>query len=171
MRVDVFSDVVCPWCRAGEVRFAEALARLGWDDEVEVVHRPFELPVKPGSPPRPSTFDAHRRLEWARATEGWPTQRALAERLLRAWHDDGADVGDHAVLAGLAAEVGLDEGLAADVLASEAYGDEVRSSEAEAVEREIFAVPTFVVDGGFAIPGAQDVDTFVNLLTRIARRA
>jgi predicted DsbA family dithiol-disulfide isomerase len=172
MRVDVFSDVVCPWCKAGHERFAEALARLGWDDDdVELVYRPFLLPMKPGARPRPSTFDAHRLLEWALDTAGRHAQARLQDRLLRAWHDDRADVADHDVLAALAGEVGLDVGAAAATLADPgAYAGEVRDSQAEAEEREIFAVPTYVVDGGIAIPGAQDVDTFVSLLSRIAQR-
>jgi predicted DsbA family dithiol-disulfide isomerase len=168
VRVEVWSDVVCPWCRVGKARFEEALARLGWDG-VEVVQRPFELPHKPGRP-HPSTFDAHRLLAWALAEHGWRVQAALAGRLMDAWSDERADVADHAVLARLAAEVGLDADAASTVLATGAFADEVRAGEAEAAARDIYAVPTFVVDGGFAIPGAQDVDTFVSLLERLAER-
>lgn len=166
MLVEVWSDVVCPWCRAGKARFDEAIARLGWDD-VEVVQRPFELPQKPGRP-HPSTFDAHRLLAWALAEHGWRVQGALAERLMDAWRDERADVSDHATLARLAAEVGLDCG---DVLATDAYAEVVRAGEAEAERRDIYGVPAFVVDGGFAIPGAQDVETFVSLLQRLRRPA
>ena len=169
MRVDVYSDVVCPWCKAGHERFDEAVRRLGWEADVELVYRPFLLPMRAGAR-RPATFDAHRLLEWALDTAGRHVQGRLQDRLLRAWHDDRADIGDHGVLAALAAEVGLDEGAAAAVLASGAYADEVRESQAEAERREIYGVPTYVIDGGIAIPGAQDVDTFVSLLSRIAQR-
>jgi predicted DsbA family dithiol-disulfide isomerase len=43
MRVDFWSDVVCPWCYLGEHRFTRALADFEHRDEVEVVHRSFEL--------------------------------------------------------------------------------------------------------------------------------
>lgn len=43
MRIDVFSDVVCPWCYVGIARFESALAAFAHRDEVEVVHRSFEL--------------------------------------------------------------------------------------------------------------------------------
>lgn len=43
MRVEIWSDVVCPWCHVGKARFEEAVRRLSWEDEVEVVYRPFEL--------------------------------------------------------------------------------------------------------------------------------
>ena len=43
MRVDVWSDVVCPWCYVGKARFEKALRAFGHDGEVEVVFRSFEL--------------------------------------------------------------------------------------------------------------------------------
>ena len=49
MRVDVWSDVVCPWCYVGKARFEKALRAFGHDGEVEVVFRSFELdPDQPG---------------------------------------------------------------------------------------------------------------------------
>jgi predicted DsbA family dithiol-disulfide isomerase len=48
MRVDVWSDVVCPWCYVGKARFERALRAFGHDGEVEVVFRSFEL--DPGHP-------------------------------------------------------------------------------------------------------------------------
>jgi predicted DsbA family dithiol-disulfide isomerase len=83
---------------------------------------------------------------------------------------EGLDVGDAAVLARLAGEVGLDAAEAAHVLESGGYGEEVRAGEAEAREREIFAVPTFVLGGLFAVPGAQEPETFVSLLARVRQR-
>ena len=43
MRVDIWSDIVCPWCYLGKRRFDQALASFGGRDEVEVVHHSFEL--------------------------------------------------------------------------------------------------------------------------------
>jgi predicted DsbA family dithiol-disulfide isomerase len=48
MRVDVWADVVCPWCYLGSARFAAALSQFEHRDEVEVVYRSFEL--DPGAP-------------------------------------------------------------------------------------------------------------------------
>jgi predicted DsbA family dithiol-disulfide isomerase len=41
--VEVFSDVVCPWCAIGKGRFETALGRFAHRDEVEVIWRAFEL--------------------------------------------------------------------------------------------------------------------------------
>ena len=43
MRVDVWGDIVCPWCYIGERRFARGLAGFEHRDEVDVVYRSFEL--------------------------------------------------------------------------------------------------------------------------------
>ena len=43
MRVDVWSDIVCPWCYVGKRRFEKALARYDRRDQVQIVHRSFQL--------------------------------------------------------------------------------------------------------------------------------
>ena len=43
MKVEIWSDVVCPWCHIGKRRFEAALARFPQRDEVEVQWRSFEL--------------------------------------------------------------------------------------------------------------------------------
>src|SRR5690606_25997635 len=50
MRVEIWSDVVCPWCYVGHRRFSEAAERVG---DVEVTYRAFELDptVPPGGEP------------------------------------------------------------------------------------------------------------------------
>jgi predicted DsbA family dithiol-disulfide isomerase len=47
--VEIWSDVVCPWCYIGKRRFETALAGFEHKDEVEVVWRSFEL--DPNAPP------------------------------------------------------------------------------------------------------------------------
>jgi predicted DsbA family dithiol-disulfide isomerase len=51
VKVEIWSDVVCPWCYIGKRRFEAALARFAHRDEVEVEWRSFELD--------PSTESAH----------------------------------------------------------------------------------------------------------------
>jgi predicted DsbA family dithiol-disulfide isomerase len=43
MRVDIWSDLVCPWCYIGKRRFETALAAFAHRDDVRVVHRAFQL--------------------------------------------------------------------------------------------------------------------------------
>ncbi|MBJ7596750.1 MAG: disulfide bond formation protein DsbA [Candidatus Nephthysia bennettiae] len=48
MKVEIWSDVVCPWCYIGKRRFESALARFDHRDQVDVTWRSFEL--NPGAP-------------------------------------------------------------------------------------------------------------------------
>jgi predicted DsbA family dithiol-disulfide isomerase len=41
--VDIWSDIVCPWCYVGKARFDKAVQQLDGKFEVEVRHRSFEL--------------------------------------------------------------------------------------------------------------------------------
>jgi predicted DsbA family dithiol-disulfide isomerase len=48
MQVEIWSDVVCPWCYIGKRRFEQALAGFAHRDEVEVTWRSFQLdPTSP----------------------------------------------------------------------------------------------------------------------------
>jgi predicted DsbA family dithiol-disulfide isomerase len=208
MRVEIWSDVACPWCYVGTARFERAVEETGID--VEVVYRSFELdptvPTGADGPPlleyltnkfgdrsrvqaaharltdagadagidfrwegmrRSNTFDTHRLLAWALEVDGAERQRALKKALLRAYFTDGLDVGDHAVLADLAAEVRLDRSDALEVLASDRYGSEVRAERDEAHRHGIAAVPTFVVEGQWMLQGAHDTAAWVKALTNL----
>jgi predicted DsbA family dithiol-disulfide isomerase len=55
MQVEIWSDVVCPWCYIGKRRFESALRRFEHADDVEVVWRSFEL--DPGAPRDGSPID------------------------------------------------------------------------------------------------------------------
>src|SRR3712207_9176996 len=48
VKVEIWSDVVCPWCHIGKRRFEAALERFPHKDAVEVQWRSFEL--DPGAP-------------------------------------------------------------------------------------------------------------------------
>ena len=209
LTVEVWSDVVCPWCYIGKRRFEKAAEVLRDEVDLEVAYRPYQLdpraptgatmPVeeayarKFGGPEaaqrainhvstiatdeglefhmdralRANTLLAHRLLFLAEATGH---QAALKERLLRAYFCDGLDVGDSEVLAGLAGEVGMPPDKVVAFLASRDGIDEVRQMIGAADDAGITAVPTYVLDGRFMIPGAQDPDTFVNVIRRVLAR-
>ncbi len=211
MRIDIWSDVICPWCYLGKRRLELALDELGWGpDDVTIRWRAYQLDPRATAAPgdlrlaierkygpgafdgmtrrltalgapigidyrfdiaqRVGTVDAHRLLEWAWATGGAAAQGQLKERLLRAYFTEGANVADRATLVRLAAEVGLDADDAKEVVASGAYADEVVEDLRAAVERDLTGVPAFVIEDRLLIPGAQEVDTFVNVLRRARDR-
>ncbi len=43
MKVEIWSDVVCPWCYIGKRRFESALAQFAHRDQVEVIWRSYQL--------------------------------------------------------------------------------------------------------------------------------
>jgi predicted DsbA family dithiol-disulfide isomerase len=43
MKVDIWSDIRCPFCYIGKRRFEEALSRFEHKEEVEVIWHSFEL--------------------------------------------------------------------------------------------------------------------------------
>ena len=48
MKVEIWTDVVCPWCYVGKRRFEKALANFDHRGDVEVVHRSYQLnPLAP----------------------------------------------------------------------------------------------------------------------------
>lgn len=43
MRVEIYSDVACPWCYIGDARFDRALEQFAGAEDVEVLYRPYQL--------------------------------------------------------------------------------------------------------------------------------
>lgn len=111
MHIDVWSDVICPWCYLGKRRMERAIEGLGWGaDEVTVRWRAYQLDARATAEPRdlrraidakygPGSFEGMtRRLTALGEVEGidYRFDRALrvstvdAHRLLAwAWHDGG----------------------------------------------------------------------------------
>ena len=55
MQVEIWSDIVCPWCYLGKRNFEQALQQFGHRDEVDVVYRSFELdPAAPADATTPT---------------------------------------------------------------------------------------------------------------------
>lgn len=86
MQVEIWSDVVCPWCYVGKRRFEQALAQFPHADDVSVTYRSFEL--DPGAPlERTGSHDEHlarkygMTVERARQLNDQMTQTAAAEGL------------------------------------------------------------------------------------------
>ncbi|MFA5629973.1 MAG: DsbA family oxidoreductase [Porticoccaceae bacterium] len=64
--VEIWADLICPWCWIGKRRFERALADFAHRDQVEVIHRAFRL--MPGQSPRPVDDLLGQRVGAARAT-------------------------------------------------------------------------------------------------------
>lgn len=206
LRIDVWSDIACPWCYVGKRRLETALRDFPHADDVKVVWHSFEL--DPGAPkeqdPKVShaerlakkygmsvqqaklnsdrlrdiakgeglsfdfdhirsgnMFDAHRLVHLGKARG---KQHEVKERFMKGYLEEGALMSDHGTLLRLAIEAGLDEGEVADVLASDQFAADVRADERDARELGISGVPCFVLDGKFAVSGAQPAQVMLSAL-------
>ncbi|MFT3728949.1 MAG: DsbA family oxidoreductase [Terricaulis sp.] len=112
-----------------------------------------------------NTFDAHRLLHWAES-EG--KAMALKTALLQANFTDQRNVSDHAVLADVAASVGLDAARANQILASDEFVDEVRADERLWRSRGINAVPSVIINQRWLIQGGQSPEVFEQALRQVA---
>jgi predicted DsbA family dithiol-disulfide isomerase len=199
VRVDIFADVVCPWCFIGKRRFERARA-MRPETPVETMLRPFQLnPDMPrGGVPadeffaakfgdahamserrgmvaavgesvgiefaferiarEPNTLDAHRLIRFAlRHGAADP----VVEALFHAHFITGRDVGDHATLAAIAGEAGLDQSAALQFLTSDAEAAAIEAEDQEARRIGITGVPCYIFDRQYAVAGAQEPEFFL----------
>lgn len=70
MRIDVWSDLVCPWCYIGKRRLEHALAQMPDAPQVEIVHRSFQL-----NPSAPMGATSKRR-DYLMKKYGWSDAQA-----------------------------------------------------------------------------------------------
>jgi predicted DsbA family dithiol-disulfide isomerase len=115
MRVEVWSDVVCPWCYVGKRRLESALERFEHRDDVEVVWRSFELDPA-ASRQRDVTPAEHLARKYGmtpeQVTASWARLTALAEAEGLEFHLDRTRAGstfDAHRLIHLGAEHGLQD--------------------------------------------------------------
>lgn len=203
MRIDVVSDVVCPWCYVGKRRLEKAIAARPDGHTIEVAYHPYELnPGATASIPVPealrakygdradgmmrrvvkaaadegitidftkalrgNTFDAHRLIAHA-GREG--RQSETVERLMAAHFTEGRDIADHATLADIAAEAGLDRDAALAMLTSGEGTAEVREELEAAQTMGVSTVPTYIIDRRWVVQGAQRAAVFTAALDQAA---
>jgi predicted DsbA family dithiol-disulfide isomerase len=194
MRIDIFSDTVCPWCFIGKRRLEAALSARPQAD-LTLRWRPFQLnPAMPAAGMErqayldakfggranaervydairetgdsvglafhfdriahtPNTLKSHQLLHLA-ADRG--DQDALMERLFQLYFQEGADIGNPAVLANAATAAGLEPTETHAALLADARRDAVLREDKQARELGIQGVPTFVFNGRYALSGAQE---------------
>ena len=217
--VDIWSDVMCPWCAIGYTQFAKALKELEGEIDVEVRWMPFGLnPEMPeegksqarhlsevyersaeevaemrarllevaasagfpmeyegeGEGPEPmmwNTFEAHKLLRWALTIEGMEAQTALSLALFRAHFQQRRKIGKRSVLLDVAENLGFDRKAMEEALADEALGIAVRLEERRAAEAGITSVPSFIVNGRYLIPGAQEPEVYSETLRKVVELA
>ena len=216
--IDIWSDVMCPWCVIGYKHLETALDELKGEIEAEIRWLPFELnPDMPpegeesaahiarkygrtpqqaaegrammaeraraagfpfdytgeGTPP-PSmlwnTFEAHKLLRWALDAAGPEAQTRLKLALFAAHFQRRRNIGDWSELLAIAEAEGFDREAARAALDDRAIAEKVRAEERLAWDNNVSGVPAMVVDRQFIVPGAQEPETYVNVLRKVVAR-
>ncbi|MDX2485407.1 MAG: DsbA family oxidoreductase [Pseudodonghicola sp.] len=112
----------------------------------------------------PNTLDAHRLIHWA-GVEG--RQYAAVSALFTAYFVEGRDIGDHEVLSDLADSLGMDASVVMKLLESDADSADIRRRDAHSREMGVNSVPTFIVAGKHAVPGAQSSEMWQKVIEEI----
>lgn len=212
MRLEIFSDVVCPWCYIGKQRFDRAVANLtkaGIDLKLEIIYRPFQLdPSAPQDTPTPvreayakkfggneradeilahvtklaaadginfrmdialraNTSRAHRLIALSQTKDLDLDHTKLKERLMLAYFCDGKDISNIQTLSEIAIDFGMNGDEVTQMLQSDALVKELEENLQRANELGITAVPTYVFDEQWSVPGAQDSETFERILRKL----
>ena len=209
MRIDIYSDTVCPWCYLGKRRFDLAVAARP-QYEPMVVWRPFELnPDVPVEGVDRETFMAAKMPDQARLEQEHTElerqgeasgirfrfdligrvpntrrshlliahaarrglQGVVKDRIMRAYFEEGSDIGDTEELVRLGAEAGLNAAEVRNALILRIGQDGVVAAERHAAVLGISGVPTYIFDGQYTISGAQEVGIFARVFDQVAEFA
>jgi predicted DsbA family dithiol-disulfide isomerase len=194
MRIDIYSDTICPWCFIGKRRLERALRErpqprltvhwhafqlnpdmpAGGMDRQDYLTRKFggaenaervyaavrEAGAQEGIPfdferieRTPNSLMSHRLLRFA-SERG--DQDPLVERLFNLYFLEGGDLEAPEVLIQAAADAGFDADGARGYLEAGTGLEDVQSEDMQARRAGIQGVPTFIVNGQYALSGAQE---------------
>jgi predicted DsbA family dithiol-disulfide isomerase len=145
-----------------EERIREIHARIEPLGEAEGINFAFDA-IKIA----PNTLDAHRLIRWAGAL-GEDVQNRLVRRLFQINFEEGRNLGDHAVLIAAAREAGMDVSVVETLLPTDADVEAVQHEIATASRMGITGVPCFLIEGKYAVMGAQSAETLADAIRQVA---
>jgi len=139
----------------GPERAASVYATIARAGHAERIPCDFEA-----IPRMPNTIQSHRLVRYA---DRFGMQDAVVEALFKAFFFDGEDIGDDVTLLRVGSRVGLERDATAAFLAGDEERDTVVAEDLRARRMGTNAVPFFVVNGDYAISGAQEPEAFFPL--------
>ncbi len=131
----------------------------------------FTTPWGSGANPPSSSFPA--QMAWkASAHFGADAQQRYHHALLDAYFVQNRDISSGPELAQIAAECDIDKAAFVELFTEQhdALRDLVAAEHNDAISRGVTAVPTMILGGAFPVPGAQDVETYERLVSRVIER-
>ena len=118
-----------------------------------------------------NTFKAHQLLTWAGDVHGSEAQTRLKLALFSAYFQDNRDVSDEDVLLSIVTHIGLDADEGRAMLNDPENEAAVRAHLGHWIEQGISGVPAIIFDGKYLVPGAQEAETFVNVIRKLREKA
>ena len=112
----------------------------------------------------PNTLDAHLLIHWA-GIEG--KQNDVVDALFQAYFVDAKDIGDHEVLADIAAACGMERDVTLHLLQGDTEVSEIRDRDAHSRKMGVSSVPTYIVANQHAVPGAQPPELWKQVIADI----
>ncbi|MDK3072866.1 DsbA family oxidoreductase [Sedimentitalea sp. JM2-8] len=112
----------------------------------------------------PNTMDAHRLIHWAGIEH---KQNDMVDALFNAYFVEARDIGDPEVLADIADSIGMDASVVARLLATDADRDDIAKRDRHSREMGVTSVPTFIVAGKHAVPGAQPPELWQKVIREL----
>jgi predicted DsbA family dithiol-disulfide isomerase len=112
----------------------------------------------------PNTLNAHRLIHWAGIEQ---RQSMVVSAMFRAYFKEGRDISDVEVLADLADTCGMDAALIQRLLATDEDLEGVREKDAGFRKMGVNSVPTFIIAGQHAVPGAQSPEMWRKVIADI----
>ena len=112
----------------------------------------------------PNTLNAHRLIHWA-GIEG--RQTAAVSALFKAYFVDTRDIGDTEVLTDIADSIEMDAALVARLFSTDSDMQDIRDRDAHSRKMGINSVPTFIIGGQHAVPGAQPPELWAKVIAEV----
>jgi predicted DsbA family dithiol-disulfide isomerase len=98
-------------------------------------------------------------------------QTALSLALFRAHFQQRRKIGKREVLLDIAENLGFDRAAMEEAMADDALGIAVKLEEKRAREANINSVPSFIIDGRYLVPGAQEPEVYRETLRKVVELA
>ncbi|WP_407378711.1 DsbA family protein [Methanobrevibacter sp.] len=114
-----------------------------------------------------NTRDAHRLMKLAQSKDDSKLVERLSTQLFDAYFSQNLKLADRQVLLDISQNAGLDIKEAQDVLNTNLYDAEVERDEEIALSAGIHAVPFYLFDGKYSVPGALSFEDFKSVLSQI----
>ena len=134
------------------------ISKLGIDDGID---------FKSATTLYTNTRDAHRLMKFAQSKNNFKLVENLSNLLFDAYFTKNLKLADKSVLMSIAHEAGLKKDEVEEILQTEKYDSEVEKDEEIALINGIRAVPFYLFDGKYLIPGALSYNDFKKVLSQL----